>query len=91
MQLNKLFKDPEANIIYGQAIDETLDEDIVITVIATGFEKMDDTTASILKQLDEQPIWSSKKESVRRNDDVPSSRERESSSVADLVFKLRPN
>ena len=76
--------DPEANIIYGQAIDETLDEDIVITVIATGFEKMDDTTASILKQLDEQPIWSSKKESVRRNDDVPSSRERESSSVADL-------
>ena len=76
--------DPEANIIYGQAIDETLDEDIVITVIATGFEKMDDTTASILKQLDEQPIWSSKKESVRRNDDIPSSRERESSSVADL-------
>ena len=31
--------DPEANIIFGAVIDETLDEDIVITVIATGFEK----------------------------------------------------
>ena len=31
--------DPEANIIFGSVIDETLDEDIVITVIATGFDK----------------------------------------------------
>ena len=30
--------DPEANIIFGAVIDETLEEDIVITVIATGFE-----------------------------------------------------
>ena len=29
---------PEANIIFGAVIDETLEEDIVITVIATGFE-----------------------------------------------------
>ncbi len=31
--------DPEANIIFGAVIDESLDEDIIITVIATGFEK----------------------------------------------------
>ena len=31
--------DPEANIIFGAVIDDSLDEDIVITVIATGFEK----------------------------------------------------
>ena len=31
--------DSEANIIWGSVIDETLDEDIVITVIATGFDK----------------------------------------------------
>ena len=30
--------DPEANIIFGAVIDETIDEDIVITVIATGFD-----------------------------------------------------
>jgi cell division protein FtsZ len=31
--------DPEANIIFGTAIDESLGDDIVITVIATGFER----------------------------------------------------
>ena len=31
--------DPEANIIFGAVIDRSLDEDIVITVIATGFDK----------------------------------------------------
>ena len=31
--------DPEASIIIGAVIDESLDEDIIITVIATGFEK----------------------------------------------------
>ena len=35
--------DPEANIIFGAVIDESLDEDIVITVIATGFEKEQNT------------------------------------------------
>ena len=30
--------DPEANIIFGAVIDESIDEDIIITVIATGFE-----------------------------------------------------
>ncbi|MBP3708479.1 MAG: cell division protein FtsZ [Clostridia bacterium] len=30
--------DPEANIIFGAVIDESIDEDIVITVIATGFD-----------------------------------------------------
>lgn len=30
--------DPEANIIFGAVIDESLDEDILVTVIATGFE-----------------------------------------------------
>ncbi len=45
--------DPEANIIFGAVIDESLDEDIVITVIATGFEKAGDglnnnTAASII-------------------------------------------
>ena len=29
--------DPEANIIFGVAFDETLDDELKITVIATGF------------------------------------------------------
>ncbi len=31
--------DPEANIIFGTSIDETLGDEIIITVIATGFDK----------------------------------------------------
>jgi len=31
--------DPEANIIFGAVIDESMTDEIVITVIATGFEK----------------------------------------------------
>lgn len=31
--------DPEANIIFGAGIDEKLDDEVKITVIATGFEK----------------------------------------------------
>ncbi len=31
--------DPEANIIFGADIDESLDDEVRITVIATGFEK----------------------------------------------------
>lgn len=32
--------DPEANIIFGAVIDETIEDEIVITVIATGFTKV---------------------------------------------------
>ncbi|NLY42431.1 MAG: cell division protein FtsZ [Clostridiaceae bacterium] len=32
--------DPDANIIFGAVIDEKLQDEIVITVIATGFDKM---------------------------------------------------
>ncbi len=39
--------DPEANIIFGAVIDESLDEDIIITVIATGFEKEPGSGANI--------------------------------------------
>lgn len=38
-QLVQRSVDPEANIIFGAVIDKTLDEDIIITVIATGFDK----------------------------------------------------
>ena len=39
--------DPEANIIFGTVTDETMGEEIQITVIATGFEKDEDRRASV--------------------------------------------
>jgi len=47
--------DPEANIIFGAVIDESLDEDIVITVIATGFEK-DPTLLSNNSTIASSPV-----------------------------------
>jgi cell division protein FtsZ len=31
--------DPEANIIFGSVINKQMKEDVIVTVIATGFEK----------------------------------------------------
>jgi len=44
-----------ANVIYGQSIDDSLDDEIIVTVIATGFEENDDfesltSTAAIDKK-----------------------------------------
>ena len=47
--------DPEANIIFGAVIDETLDEDIVITVIATGFDKEPGVRETVIKSTPWSP------------------------------------
>ena len=66
--------DPEANIIFGAVIDESFDEDIVITVIATGFEKEDDKVPSLSditsKSWSPKPITSSSVESTNSNGDL---------------------
>ncbi|MCI5727436.1 MAG: cell division protein FtsZ [Clostridium sp.] len=43
--------DPDANIIFGAVIDETLGEDIRITVIATGFENEENSIISEAKNI----------------------------------------
>ena len=56
--------DPEANIIFGAVIDESLDDDIVITVIATGFEKETGTvTASNVSSIVDR-AWGEKINSI---------------------------
>ena len=59
--------DPEANIIFGAVIDETLDEDIVITVIATGFEKGNEVNIPNLTttyEPEKKPTWTPKTTTV---------------------------
>jgi cell division protein FtsZ len=55
----------EANIIWGMVIDETMKEEIRVTVIATGFGKAEEKSASRFKKV--APISFS----VRENKDVP--------------------
>ena len=47
--------DPEANIIFGAVIDESIDEDIIITVIATGFELDSKPTIGSLGSINSVP------------------------------------
>ncbi len=55
--------DPEANIIFGTAIDESLEDEIVITVIATGFDK-DRPTANMGVEQIVSKAWDKKITSV---------------------------
>ncbi len=69
--------DPEANIIFGTAIDESLGDEIVITVIATGFDKDRPTTNFGIEQIVSK-AWDKKITSV------PTSVESTSSGNQDL-------
>ncbi|MCI8485743.1 MAG: cell division protein FtsZ [Clostridia bacterium] len=78
--------DPEANIIFGAVIDETLDEDIVITVIATGFEKEPTVGNTVPVGEIVSKAWDKKINSI------PSSQETSSSSNdLDIPSFLRKN
>jgi cell division protein FtsZ len=55
----------EANIIWGMVIDETMSEEIRVTVIATGFGKVEEKSASRFKKA--APISFS----MRENRDIP--------------------
>ena len=58
--------DPEANIIFGAVIDETLDEDLVITVIATGFDKEAGANNAIPVSNKANNAWDAKINTISR-------------------------
>ena len=76
--------DPEANIIFGAVIDESLDEDIVITVIATGFEKEDEKVPSSVDSFVNKQ-WDKKINSI------PTSTDNSNSGDLDIPAFLRKN
>jgi cell division protein FtsZ len=47
---------PDANIIFGAVIDDTLGEDVRVTVIAAGFDKLGGVADSRLGRLLESPV-----------------------------------
>ena len=71
--------DPEANIIYGAVIDENIHDEIVITVIATEFEKKDAGLGSKIVSK----AWNEKISSI------PASVENSSSNDLDIPSFLR--
>ena len=47
---------PEANIIFGAAFDDTLEDELRVTVIATGFDEKEEAAAAPAADMSQQPF-----------------------------------
>ena len=47
---------PEANIIFGAAFDDTLEDELRVTVIATGFDEKEETAAAPAGSMSQKPF-----------------------------------
>ena len=68
--------DPEANIIFGTVIDPEMQDEIKITVIATGFDQPDDTKSPLLDPLgvgNGSKPWEKKVSSIPSSQDLGTS------------------
>ena len=68
--------DPEANIIFGTVIDPEMQDEIKITVIATGFDQPDDTKSPLLDSLgvgNSSKPWEKKVSSIPSSQDLVTS------------------
>ena len=67
--------DPEANIIFGTVIDPEMQDEIKITVIATGFDQPDETKSPLLDSLSSSASkpWEKKVSSIPSSQDLSSS------------------
>ena len=65
--------DPEANIIFGTVTDPNMQDEIQITVIATGFEKNENDISSIGVDNIVSKTWEKKINSIPSSSDVSSS------------------
>ena len=48
--------DPEANIIFGAAFDDTLEDELRVTVIATGFDEKEEAAAAPAADMSQKPF-----------------------------------
>ena len=67
--------DPEANIIFGTVIDPNMNDEIKITVIATGFDQPDEAKSPLLDSLSSSASkpWEKKVSSIPSSQDLSSS------------------
>ena len=79
--------DPEANIIFGTSFDERLGDEIMITVIATGFDPMRKRESSRREAGQPQPV--SVRSSRLENTDFMAELERQRASVAEPPMNTR--
>ena len=61
--------DPDANIIFGATIDDTMRDQVKITVIATGFDETKQRLKELAKPISESPVEQMRKEEEKPFDD----------------------
>ncbi|MCT4621339.1 MAG: cell division protein FtsZ [Marinisporobacter sp.] len=62
--------DPDANIIFGAVIDDNLKDELIITVIATGFENNKRNAEKVLTNKDHQDESTEEKNEVEENESI---------------------
>jgi cell division protein FtsZ len=82
--------DPEANIIFGTVIDDSMGDEIQITVIATGFEKEDERRAGSQYENIVADAWR-KRNTSSISSVTPSTSSNDSNGDLDIPTFLRKN
>jgi cell division protein FtsZ len=70
--------DPEANIIFGTSVDESLGDQVRVTVIATGFDENSSSQQSSIPELNMRPSGSGRPTTRSSNRPQQSSRSTQS-------------
>ena len=80
---------PEANIIFGASFDDSLDDEIVVTVIATGFDEKKPETVKIEEPRDANLFTDAREraESQKEPAAVPAPEE-DGEDPFDTIFKI---
>ncbi len=59
-----------ANVIYGQSIDDTLEDQIIVTVIATGFEETDEESIAVVPEQAKETTIEEKVAEAEKSEEV---------------------
>ena len=81
--------DPEANIIFGTVVDDSMEDEIQITVIATGFEKEEDRKVGYDSVVSD--AWRRGRQATAPVNNTPATPANEDSSNLDIPAFLRRN
>ena len=80
---------PDANIIFGAAFDETLEDEIRVTVIATGFdEKSNESAAAAPRQQESKAVPASAQEEAKAPEAAKEERPAVSDDDWDILTKI---
>ncbi|MBQ8850970.1 MAG: cell division protein FtsZ, partial [Oscillibacter sp.] len=78
---------PDALTIFGATFDETMDDEIRVTVIATGFEKVDSAVAAPKAEAKQQVVTAAAPAPLAE-EDLPQAAEPEEPDPFDDIFKI---